>query len=295
MKISIPKPCQENWNTMTPNEKGRFCLSCNKTVVDFSRMKKDEIVSYLENQNKVICGRVRIEDLLNIRTLPHHESYSKKYFLQPKFSLSRLFVMTMGLLFLYSCDNPNFEKNEDDINQKEDSSSTDLNRVLLGDTVLVNDSMGHIEDDEFMLRKIRFSKPKNKESIKEIQEHEQFENPVLMGLIPPPEIVDPDPAYSDIQPRDPEPASFLGGEAALQDFITRHLAFDPIVMAKGLSYAKIVINSDGSIGKTVILRSLSPENDAEIKRVISLMPSWIPSQQNGKNFKSEVVVAFKFG
>lgn len=295
MKISIPKPCQENWNTMTPNEKGRFCLSCNKTVVDFSRMKKDEIVSYLENQNKVICGRVRIEDLVNIRTLHHQERYSKKCNLQPKFSLSQLFVMTMGLLFLYSCDNPNIEKHENEVNQKDDSSSTDLNRVLLGDTVLVNDSTGHIQDDEFKLRNKRFTASKTKESIEAIQEYEHFEKPVLMGLIPLPEMEDPDPPYSDIQPRDPEPASFLGGETALQDFITEHLEFDPIVMAKGLSYAKIVISPDGSIGKTVILRSLSPENDAEIKRVISLMPSWIPSQQNGKNFKSEVVVAFKFG
>ncbi len=56
INISIPKPCHENWEAMTPAEKGRFCSVCSKTVLDFTKASDKEIVNYLSN-NKNACGR----------------------------------------------------------------------------------------------------------------------------------------------------------------------------------------------------------------------------------------------
>jgi hypothetical protein len=56
MRISIPQPCHENWQAMSPQGKGRHCKSCSKTVIDFTRMQDNEIVSYF-NSHKNICGR----------------------------------------------------------------------------------------------------------------------------------------------------------------------------------------------------------------------------------------------
>ncbi len=63
-QISIPTPCHEDWNNMAPVEKGRFCSSCVKSVIDFTEMDDTEISSYMaENGSKRICGLFRNEQL----------------------------------------------------------------------------------------------------------------------------------------------------------------------------------------------------------------------------------------
>lgn len=63
-RLSIPKPCHESWNSMTPVDDGRHCTSCCKTVVDFSGMTDDEIKAYfLNTMNRSVCGRFRIDQL----------------------------------------------------------------------------------------------------------------------------------------------------------------------------------------------------------------------------------------
>ncbi|MNK05440.1 hypothetical protein D3C87_233220 [compost metagenome] len=58
IKYSIQNPCDESWNDMTPETNGRFCGSCEKSVVDFTRMPDFSIVSYLEkHKNEKVCGR----------------------------------------------------------------------------------------------------------------------------------------------------------------------------------------------------------------------------------------------
>jgi|SRR5690606_19669908 len=64
MKISIPKPCHENWNEMLPEEKGRFCLSCQKCVLDFTELSDDEILKSVQKPNQ--CGRFSNQQLERI-------------------------------------------------------------------------------------------------------------------------------------------------------------------------------------------------------------------------------------
>lgn len=55
--ISIPKPCHEDWNKMDPNNEGKFCNSCSKTVVDFTKMDKEEIHTYFKQKSgENTCG-----------------------------------------------------------------------------------------------------------------------------------------------------------------------------------------------------------------------------------------------
>ncbi len=63
-KISVPEPCHEDWNKMTPDEKGAFCGSCQKSVVDFSNKSPEEIGSILKaSAGQKVCGRFKPSQL----------------------------------------------------------------------------------------------------------------------------------------------------------------------------------------------------------------------------------------
>jgi len=58
LHLTIPEPCHANWQQMTPNEQGRHCMSCQKTVVDFSLMSDQEILQYISTASSShVCGR----------------------------------------------------------------------------------------------------------------------------------------------------------------------------------------------------------------------------------------------
>ncbi|WP_088399431.1 hypothetical protein [Flavobacterium oreochromis] len=56
IKITIPQPCHENWNEMTPAEKGRFCAVCQKTVIDFTKSTDKQIAETFATTPQ-LCGR----------------------------------------------------------------------------------------------------------------------------------------------------------------------------------------------------------------------------------------------
>jgi TonB-dependent SusC/RagA subfamily outer membrane receptor len=88
MKITIPKPCHENWNAMTPDEKGRFCSVCSKTVRDFTVASDEEIIDAFSNSSEEICGNFN-ESQLN-KNLQY--SYINSVFM--KFAVG--FILTTG-------------------------------------------------------------------------------------------------------------------------------------------------------------------------------------------------------
>ena len=100
--FSVPKPCHENWDAMTPSEKGRFCSVCSKNVTDFTQMSNEEIVVYLrKNSGNGVCGRFRndqLEEKVSIN-IPNRVLFSQTKF-RNIFLLALL--VTMGST-LFSC------------------------------------------------------------------------------------------------------------------------------------------------------------------------------------------------
>lgn len=71
LHLSIPEPCHENWQQMTPTEQGRFCNACAKQVVDFSNMSDDQVLNYFSTvKNEKVCGRAYPDQLERAITMP---------------------------------------------------------------------------------------------------------------------------------------------------------------------------------------------------------------------------------
>jgi hypothetical protein len=85
--ITIPEPCHEDWNKMLPDEKGKFCMSCNKSVFDFSNKSDTEIKDILlAYKDQKVCGHFKKTQInrplnftLDLNDLPKNMSVTKMF------------------------------------------------------------------------------------------------------------------------------------------------------------------------------------------------------------------------
>ncbi len=89
--------------------------------------------------------------------------------------------------------------------------------------------------------------------------------------------------FSDVEVK----PSFKGGDAnefarwVMSGFTYPQAAIDAGIQGRGL--VQFTINTDGSMGDVKIIKSVSPELDAEVLRVVnSCTERWTPGMQNGK-------------
>ncbi|MCH3880750.1 MULTISPECIES: carboxypeptidase-like regulatory domain-containing protein [Tenacibaculum] len=75
-QLSIPKPCHENWAKMSPVQKGKFCKSCNKEVIDFTKLTDAKITSIVSG-SKNVCGRFKNTQLEREIETPQNKNLSK--------------------------------------------------------------------------------------------------------------------------------------------------------------------------------------------------------------------------
>jgi len=57
-KINLSKvqKCGQYWDDMTPNEQGRLCSQCNKTIIDFRKMNDKEVAMEHLFSDEAVCG-----------------------------------------------------------------------------------------------------------------------------------------------------------------------------------------------------------------------------------------------
>ncbi|MEQ1732329.1 MAG: hypothetical protein ABL940_01575 [Bacteroidia bacterium] len=63
ISLTIDNPCTQNWDGMIVNDNGKFCISCNKNVIDFSTLSDAEIIKLLSHTTSNVCGRLNSQQL----------------------------------------------------------------------------------------------------------------------------------------------------------------------------------------------------------------------------------------
>ena len=90
---------------------------------------------------------------------------------------------------------------------------------------------------------------------------------------------------------------FPGGMAELMKFISRNIKYPEQAMRdsiQGRVIVQFVITKTGEVSDPTIMRSVSPELDAEAIRVVNAMPTWKPGTQRGQAVKVKFTLPIQF-
>lgn len=262
-KISIPEPCYENWDQMTPNESGRFCMNCSKTVIDFTSMLPDEVQLYfIQNQNEGVCGRFKNSQLETItiqipsRILHTQTQYHKMFLLA-------LFI-AMGTT-LFSCSDRDGNKNRID---KVEIVNTEKNQ---DENKAVPACYGH----QF--------EPKKVKSVGELSKGfttgklVMTENPLKYDIV-----------YSS---NDLDIVAFP--KDGMKKFYS-YFAKNYSASRKGEMSVLFVVEKDGTLSNFKVTKNSSSENETEVIKVLKSAPEWIPGKINSRFVRSTYILPITF-
>ena len=139
-QLQVPVPCHEDWNKMTPGDKGRFCDSCQKTVHDFTDMSDAQLIAFFKKPSTgSLCGRFYNDQLERDFEIPRKRIPWLKYFFQ--------FAIPVFLTGLKS-----YSQGKPFIKEKNDSSvCTNINSgeiIVMGRIPVVrNEIFGKVVDE----------------------------------------------------------------------------------------------------------------------------------------------------
>lgn len=126
-------------------------------------------------------------------------------------------------------------------------------------------------------------------TVKELCPIKDMENPELVRLL----LVGEHPVYQ-IADNMPE---FPGGMIACLQYLARNIKYPVIAQkegAQGKVIVQMVIEKDGSVDHVSIVRSITPELDAEAARVVKSMPKWKPATVKDKAVRCRYTVPVTF-
>ncbi|MBB4806397.1 hypothetical protein HNP38_001669 [Chryseobacterium defluvii] len=151
--LCIPNPCSENWELMSPREKGRFCSVCNKCVIDFTQKQPQEIQEIIEEkQSENICGRFYNHQLN--RKKDQSEQLKNKFFkyVPSGFQSSGIPLAIFSfILFLTGCSKPKDEScytTTGVVVSETDTSNPPNHDYVLGEMKIEDDSVAAIPKEK---------------------------------------------------------------------------------------------------------------------------------------------------
>ena len=95
----------------------------------------------------------------------------------------------------------------------------------------------------------------------------------------------------DVQPQ------FPGGAEALMDYLSHTIKYPKAAIkagAQGRVILQFIVNEDGTVSGTKVVRSIHPALDAEAVRVVSSMPRWAPGKIGGKAVRVKYTIPVRF-
>jgi TonB family protein len=269
--FSIETPCHEDWTKMQIARDGRHCLNCQKNVLDFTQMKRHEILEYLYlHKNESVCGRI-YKDQIDIDYTDLYvtiEGIAK----QSKNKSLPFYLLTTLSLYLASCEEK--EKNNHVINYAYQPSELGLQNL---DTVFVE-----------------------KDTIpeKEIIENSEIKQMVFGDFITQ-ENNTIDTSIFHLKNQNVINASFGHDFESLKNFITTNLNYPQSELRKGkkgVVFVQFDILENGKVSNPKAIKNTTNSEvlEKEALTVVQKTDYWTPAKVNDIAVKSTFVLPISF-
>lgn len=274
--FQIKTPCHEDWNSMKIGLHSRHCESCKKDVMDFTKMSREEILTYLlMNREKQVCGRItegqldfhHTDILVTINSLSHKERNTN-------FAFN---LLSIGTLLMASCEKSEPVKNHTPINLTSKIIDSNLNKSKISQT----EQTKSINQEVFA----GLISPSNVQDSYNVEE-------IVLGDI---NIDNYDTIPNTVQ-KMPE---FVGGYDSLMKFMKENIKYpkwEKKNKIEAFIYASFIVNTDGTLSDINTSESVNSSKnfDTEVIRVIKSMPKWIPGENEGKKVRVRYHLPVKF-
>jgi hypothetical protein len=135
ISLSIQKPCSENFGNFQSTSTGGFCGSCQKEVIDFTKMSDGQILNYFKKNKENTCGRFEKNQLKSYYTL---SSPSKKR------SFNLLGASLIGASLLSALPNQQIKAQEHNPTEKVEAKGSKEENKKGNDTITIT---GVVKDD----------------------------------------------------------------------------------------------------------------------------------------------------
>ena len=293
MKLEIKEPCHEDWNNMKIGVISRHCDVCEKSVMDFTKMNRAEIITYiLSNPNDEVCGRLN-KDQFDF----HHDDIPILIETLKKTRPSNSFlILALVCMSLTACAQ---EAPKGNI-----KTPPPIEHTLGEIQAMPPDSIPpNVQDTSSHRTKGNISTEVTK--IGEVVPIDPpvaggicIEEPLMGDIVEPPHPEIPTEKQKIYQFAEKMP-EYPGGMDAMFKFINENLTYPTYEKEneiQGNVYVRFVVSEEGKLSDFEILRSVDESRnlDKEVLRVLKLMKNWTPGENNGKKVPVYMTLPFRF-
>lgn len=298
-KIHIPEPCHEDWNQMTPADKGKFCDACCKVVVDFTAKSPLEIQQILKDQSgQKMCGHFRSDQIVHpaVEVIAFRNNSPAR-----AHPLRKLVAAAIFLAFgagLFSCTTSNHKPVRTQSHLIETLYAVDRSDEM-------HQMLVQMSELNVLTLAPSFILPPPPEPVE--PGGWGYDGMVVMGdVIEPPidiEVVEP-PTPTHTSNQEDEVLSivehmptFPGGDEQLYKALSKRVEYPQEALEAGIEgtvYVEFVVTRQGEIENTHVLRGIGAGCDESAVAAIEALPAWNPGQQRGVNVNVRMVLPIRF-
>jgi TonB family protein len=289
MKVAIFEPCPANWEKMQIKLDVRHCEQCDKSVVDFTKKSRAEIITYLiENPNGSVCGRMNQQQFdIKEEDLPELISILS----QPRFRANAFLILAVVCSSLfYSCETASTGKKtigkmkieKQTINPIEKQKINPIDNTSIDDS-LKKRKKQHIITQVELMGEVSIL-PEPPPAIAGGITYEPL--PEIEVVTNPEEVL----SYAEVMPE------FPGGMPEMVKYLLENMIYPEEMKENGIEgriFVQFVVTKTGSVKDVTIARGIDGLNREAI-RLVKQMPNWSPGKNNGKEVNVKMVIPIRF-